>query len=111
MYIIFFYNRISATIIQGNESNSIVSFSLEFMLLVFTKNSDACRHDVRYTSWMRLKDEDPIGRTRCRNCIDRGLEQLLVAIAIHIGEVDICRKTYLDIALHFRLNKRGQLEV
>ena len=35
------------------------SFSMEFIMLVFTNNSDACRHDVRYTAWMRLVDEDP----------------------------------------------------
>ena len=32
------------------------SFSLEFIMLVFTKGTDECRHSVQYSSWMYFKN-------------------------------------------------------
>lgn len=35
------------------------SFSLEFIMLVFCKGSNSCRHSAKYSSWMLIKDRKP----------------------------------------------------
>ena len=35
------------------------SFSMEFILFVFMKGADECRHDARYSSWIRLTETKP----------------------------------------------------